>query len=351
MKRDLIGISELSLDEDIIDVRSPSEYRLDHIPGSINLPVLDDDERKLIGWTYKNESSFKAKRIGASLVSKNIAKHLEGELSTKTENWAPIIYCWRGGKRSGSMALVFRQIGWRARQLSGGYKSFRRQVIEETSDLASGLSYVVVCGLTGTAKTDLIAMLTNKGEQTLDLEALAKHRGSLLGFHSESAQPSQKRFETELWNKLRSYDPSKPVFLESESKKIGDLRVPEALINAYRQGECINVQASLETRTAYLKENYIHLIETPPLLITQIEKLVSRHGNKIVNHWLSLIKNNAWDEFVHDLLKTHYDVSYSKSMHKNFKNFSKARNYPLTDLSEGSVLEIAEEVCMTYGNP
>ena len=108
MKRDLIGISELSLDEDIIDVRSPSEYRLDHIPGSINLPVLDDDERKLIGWTYKNESSFKAKRIGASLVSKNIAKYLEGELAAKTENWAPIIYCWRGGKRSGSMALVFR---------------------------------------------------------------------------------------------------------------------------------------------------------------------------------------------------------------------------------------------------
>ncbi len=351
MKRDLIDTSELNLDEDIIDVRSPSEYRLDHIPGSINLPVLDDEERKLIGWTYKNESSLKAKRIGASLVSRNIAKYLEGELSAKSENWAPIIYCWRGGKRSGSMALVFRQIGWRARQLSGGYKSFRRQVIEETNELAPSLNYVVVCGLTGTAKTDLIAALANRGEQTLDLEALAKHRGSLLGFNPKSAQPSQKRFETKLWSKLRSYDPSKPIFLESESKKIGDLRVPEALINAYRQGECINVQANLETRAAYLKENYKHLIEEPPLLINQIEKLASRHGKKIVDHWLNLISNNAWDEFVHDLLKTHYDVSYSKSMHKNFKNFAKARNYHLTQLSESSMSEVAIDCCANYRTP
>ena len=344
MKHDLIDSSDITENDDIIDVRSPSEYSLDHIPGAINLPVLNDDERQLVGWTYKNESSFKAKKIGASLVAKNIAHHIDTMLSLKTENWSPVIYCWRGGKRSGSMSLIFRNIGWRARQLAGGYKSFRRHVVTEISTLSPALSYIVICGLTGTAKTDLIEAIQSQGGQTLNLEALAHHRGSLLGYDPHSAQPSQKNFETQIWRRIKQFEIKKPVFIESESKKIGDLRVPEELINTVRQGTCVNIQVNLNARTNYLKETYDHLVKNPSLLTSQLEKLRSRHGNRIIESWLDLITNNQWDKLVQDLLKKHYDPSYIKSMSTNFKHMSQAKEYSLDTILSDTVRSLANKI-------
>jgi tRNA 2-selenouridine synthase len=348
MKRDTINISNLELTEEIIDVRSPSEYSADHIPGAVNLPVLNDEERKLVGWTYKNESSYKAKRIGAALVAKNIATHIELRLSEKPETWSPVIYCWRGGKRSGSMSLVFRQIGWDAKQLSGGYKSFRRHVITDTDLLASSFHYIVICGLTGTAKTDLINEIKLRGGQTLDLEGMAQHRGSVLGYDPRASQPSQKKFETTIWYELKNLDQTKPIFIESESKKIGDLRIPESLINAFRQGFCINITADINTRSEYLKKNYAHLILEPSALVIQLNKLRARHGNTGVDFWLDLISKGNWDQFIGDLLEKHYDTSYSKSMRKNFNTFLGAPNYHLHAISHDALSSTAEAILSKY---
>ena len=348
MKRDTINISDLRPTDEIIDVRSPKEYSADHIPGAVNLPVLNDEERKLVGWTYKNESSFKAKRIGAALVAKNIATHIELALSEKPETWSPVIYCWRGGKRSGSMSLVFRQIGWNAKQLSGGYKSFRRHVITDTNALASSFHYIVICGLTGTAKTDLIKEIKRQKGQALDLEGLAQHRGSVLGYDPNARQPSQKTFETNIWHELKKLDQTRPVFIESESKKIGDLRIPEPLISAFRQGFCINITADINKRTDYLKQNYAHLILEPSTLAIQLNKLRSRHGNSGVDFWLDLISKGNWDEFIRDLLQKHYDASYSKSMQKNFHTFLEAPNYQLDTLSHDALSSTVEAILSNY---
>lgn len=348
MKRDIINISDLRSGDEIIDVRSPDEYEHDHIPRAINLPVLNNEERKLVGWTYKNESSFTAKRIGASLVAKNIANHIETRLSEKPENWSPIIYCWRGGKRSGSMSLVFRQIGWDAKQLIGGYKSFRRHVITNTNTLVCSFHFVVICGLTGTAKTDLLSAIKRQGGQTLDLEGIAQHRGSVLGFDPDAEQPTQKKFETEIWYELQKLDQNKPIFIESESKKIGDLRIPEPLINKFRLGFCINITAGVDTRSEYLKKNYAHLIHNPGTLITQLDKLRARHGNSGVELWLDLISKGHWDEFIRDLLEKHYDVSYKKSMQKNFTSFPTAPNYHLNTTSHDALSSLADEILTDF---
>ena len=242
------------------------------------------------------------------------------------------------------MSLIFRNIGWRARQLSGGYKTFRRYVVTDLGTRVPAFSYIVICGLTGTAKTDLIEAIQSQGGQTLNLEALARHRGSLLGYDPHSPQPSQKKFETQIWHRLKQWDVTKPIFIESESKKIGDLRLPEVLINNVRQGVCVNIQADLIARTKYLKATYNHLVKNPSLLTSQLEKLRSRHGNRVIDYWLDLITSNQWDDLIQDLLKKHYDPFYIKSMSTNFKNMPLAKVYSLDNMLPDTVLSLAIKI-------
>ena len=210
-------LSELDRFDLVIDVRSPAEFALDHIPGAVNYPVLDNDERAKIGTLYKQVSPFAAKKLGAALESKNIATHLENHLLELPREWRPLIYCWRGGERSGAFTHILNRIGWKALQLEGGYQGFRRTVIDDLEEAAKQFSFQVICGMTGSGKTRVLQEAQNYGAQILDLEALAIHRGSVLGNEPNIEQPSQKGFETQLWNALRSLDPSKPVLVESES--------------------------------------------------------------------------------------------------------------------------------------
>ena len=168
--------------DDIIDVRSPAEFAEDHIPrGQISLPVLSDAERALVGTIYVQDSRFKARRIGAALVARNIAAHLEGSLKDKSGGWAPLVYCWRGGQRSGAMATVLAQVGWRTAVVAGGYKTWRRRVTAALYDGVPPRRLILLDGYTGSAKTEILHRLTALGVQTLDLEGLADHRGSLFG--------------------------------------------------------------------------------------------------------------------------------------------------------------------------
>src|SRR6185503_8955373 len=205
----------------IIDTRSPAEFSEDHIPGAMSCPVLDNEERARVGTIYKQVSPFDAKKIGAALVARNIARHVEDSFKEKPKAWKPLVYCWRGGKRSGAMAHVLREVGWEARTLEGGYKAYRRYVVDSLAALPARFTFRVIHGVTGSGKSRMLRALQAAGAQVLDLEGLAAHRGSVLGGLPERAQPSQKWFESLLLKELQSLSASRPVFVEGESKKIG----------------------------------------------------------------------------------------------------------------------------------
>ena len=299
----------------IIDVRSPAEYAEDHIPGAVSAPVLDDAERAEVGTLYKQVSPFDAKKAGASLMSRNIARHIEELFRGKDKNWHPLVYCWRGGKRSGAMAHVLREIGWNAETLEGGYKAYRRHVVVQLQTLPSGLDFVVIHGPTGSGKSRLLGALKRAGAQVLDLEELAAHRGSVLGNLPGRPQPAQKMFESLLLDELAKLDPSRSVFVEGESKKIGELQVPEALMARMRASACVVLETSVEVRVDLLMDEYRHFLSDRNALHRQLDCLVALHGRERIAEWKSI---SDWRELVRRLLVEHYDPAYRRSSTRNF---------------------------------
>ena len=325
-----------------MDVRSPSEYAEDHIPGAINCPVLHDAERARVGTLYQ-QSPFEAKKIGAALIAHNIARHLEGIWLDKPRTWHPLIYCWRGGQRSAAMAHILRQVGFAAERLEGGYKSYRRHVREQLLALPAKFSYRVLCGLTGSGKSRLLAVLQQAGAQVLDLEEIARHRGSVLGDMPGEAQPSQKGFDSLLLARLETFDPARPIYVESESKKIGVLRVPDALIQTMWSSPCIRLENPIAVRVALLREDYAHFLRAPDLLAANLDRLQGMYANGLLAHWHSLCKAQAWDEFIAELLEQHYDPAYNKSIRRNYANYDSAYALVLNGLNRQDFNRLAKE--------
>src|SRR5687767_4099378 len=272
----------------IIDVRSPAEYAEDHIPGAVSAPVLDDAERAEVGTLYKQVSPFDAKKIGASLIARNVARHVENLFKGKDKSWHPLVYCWRGGKRSGAMAHILREIGWNADTLEGGYKAYRRWVVQQLETLPERFDFCVIHGPTGSGKSRLLNALRRAEAQVLDLEDLAAHRGSVLGSLPERPQPSQKMFESLLLNEVSILDASRPVFVEGESKKIGELQVPEALMSRMRASPCILLETTLETRVELLLDEYRHFLADRSALDKQLDCLVALNGRERIAQWKSI---------------------------------------------------------------
>ena len=272
------NIAQLADFDEIVDVRTPAEFAEDHVPGAINCPVLSDEERVTVGTLYKQVSPFEARRVGAALVARNIAGHLETGLADRPKGWRPLVYCWRGGQRSGSMTLILQQIGWGARQLEGGYKQYRHLVLEELQTLPGRFDYRVVCGPTGSGKTRLLTALRTQGRQVLDLEALANHRGSVLGRVPGEGQPTQKGFDSALRAALLALDPQEPVFVEAESKRIGFVSLPDALVTSMRAARCIYVDVPFAERVRYLLEDYDFFVHSPAMLVQQLGYLRELYG-------------------------------------------------------------------------
>lgn len=336
---------------ELIDVRSPGEFAEDHVPGAINLPVLNDAERERVGTLYKQVSSFEAKKVGAALVSRNIAQHLESHLADKPKSYSPLVYCWRGGSRSGSLTHILQQIGFAAIQLEGGYKAYRRHVVAELARQPSQFAYQVVAGPTGSGKSRLLHALANEGAQVLDLEALAAHRGSLLGALPDQAQPSQKNFESAIWFALARFDPDRPVFVESESKKIGALRVPDALIAAMRTSPCIRLEVPLAARVQLLTEDYAHFLSDPETINRQLGYLAPLRGSDLVAAWQSLAIRQAWPQLVAALLEQHYDPAYLKSLAKNYAAAPTDPVFSADDLSRPGVQQLARDILAAHSSP
>ena len=323
----------------ILDTRSPAEFAEDHIPGAISCPVLDNEERARIGTLYKQVSPFEAKKLGAALVARNIARHVETLFIEKEKNWKPLIYCWRGGKRSGAMGHILREVGWDAKTLEGGYKAYRRYVVESLSALPRQLTFKVIHGVTGSGKSRVLWALRAAGAQVLDLEDLAAHRGSVLGTLPERPQPSQKMFESLLLKSLIVMDFSKEIYVEGESRKIGQLQVPEALISRMRASECLLLQAETATRVALLMDEYRHFFSDPAALGVQLDCLVGLHGREKVEKWKALAAAGEWPSLVARLLEEHYDAAYRRSAAQNFPLLSQARAFAL-DSAEQSAIEL-----------
>ncbi|KAB2921801.1 MAG: tRNA 2-selenouridine(34) synthase MnmH [Dechloromonas sp.] len=318
MKPNRPTVADLAAFDEIIDVRSPSEFSEDHIPGAINCPVLNDAQRAEVGTLYKQVSPFEAKKIGAALVSENIAHHLRERFLDRPKSWKPLIYCWRGGERSGSMTTIFRAIGWPAGQLEGGYKAWRTHVIERLAELPTTLNFKVIAGPTGSAKTRVLQALETLGEQALDLEALACHKGSVLGLLPDEPQPTQKGFETSLMLALQAFDPGRPVYVEAESRKIGRLHLPDTLLERIRDGECLSIEAGIDARVDFLLRDYDYFLCRPALLGQRLQALQGLQSRETLERWQHLIAGEQWAALVGELLELHYDPLYRRSQSHHF---------------------------------
>ncbi|MDB5784857.1 MAG: tRNA 2-selenouridine synthase [Caballeronia mineralivorans] len=324
LKNLLVSLDRLADFDEIVDVRTPLEFAEDHIPGALNAPVLSNEERVLVGTMYKQVSPFEATRVGAALVARNLAQHLDTTFADRPRNWRPLIYCWRGGNRSGSMTTLFNMIGWQARQLEGGYKSYRRATLDTLDHLPATFRYIALTGPTGSGKTRLLHALHEAGAQTLDLEQLAAHRGSLLGALPGEPQPSQKWFDTLLVGMLRDFDPARPVFVEAESRRIGAISLPLALLESFHRGACVVVEASHEDRAAFLLHDYAHLFHHPESFKQQLSKLVGLHSRERVSGWHALIDQGREAELARELIDLHYDPAYARSSRQNFSELPHA---------------------------
>ena len=333
--------------DEIIDVRSPAEFAEDHMPGAVNCPVLSNEERARVGTIYKQESPFAAKKLGAALVARHIAEHIEARFLDKPREWNPLIYCWRGGKRSGAMTHVLRQIGWHACALEGGYKSYRRHVVAELAELPRRFSFRVVTGATGSGKSRLLEALAAQGAQVLDLEALAAHKGSVLGGLPDEAQPSQKMFESRLLAVLQGLTFAEPVYVEAESRKIGQLQVPDALLETMRAGPCLRIEATDAARVRFLIGDYDYFLADPTSLKEKLDCLRELQSGETLAHWNALIDARDWPALVAELLERHYDPLYRRSQGKNYAHFAEAPRFATDDLSPAGLTKLATEILAT----
>jgi tRNA 2-selenouridine synthase len=337
----ICALSEAAF-ETIIDVRAPSEFAEDQIPGAINLPVLSDEERAEVGTIYKQESPFMARKIGAALVAQNAAHHLQTTLADKSGGWQPLVYCWRGGQRSGSFATILSQIGWRVSVLEGGYKSWRRMVQEQLYNRPFPARVVLLNGGTGAGKTDILTQARALGAQVIDLEALAQHRGSVFG--STGGQPSQKLFETRLAQATAALDPARPVLIEGESNRIGAIRLPPMLWDAMRHADMIEITAPLAARASYIAQRYADLAQDNAQVGQILDSMRKHHSAAMVQHW----QNMALDpvNLSQSLIANHYDPRYARAAQQT----APLAEITLPDLSEAALRQAAETICSLIAN-
>lgn len=338
------ALASLASFDAIIDARTEDEHALDHVPGAINWPTLNNQERIDIGTMYKQVNAFEAKKRGAALSARNIAAHIEREVIDLPRDWKPLVYCWRGGNRSGALATILGAIGFQVTLIEGGYKAWRAALVDDLPRLAPTFHYRVVCGPTGSGKTRLLQALAAQGAQVLDLEALACHRSSVLGHVPGQAQPSQKHFDTRIWARLRELDASRVVYVECESKKVGNVRVPDALIDAMRASPCIDVRLPDEARVALLLEDYAYFVKDSAHFVERLQALNDIRGKAVIERWSEWVREGQTPAVVHELLRDHYDPVYRQSIDRNFEQYPQAQVFESKDHSPAAFEQMAQAI-------
>lgn len=294
----------------VIDVRSQAEFALDHLPGAISLPVLDDEERARVGTIYKQVAPFEARKLGAALVAANAARHIAGPLAGHGGAWRPLVYCWRGGQRSGSFASILSQIGWRVTLVEGGYKSWRRLVVQRMQE-GPMPALTVLDGNTGSGKTAILGALARRGVQVLDLEGLANHRGSLFGA-MPGGQPAQPMFEGRLALAIEALDFSRPVVVEAESSRIGDLGLPRAVWAALTAAPRIRIEVPLAERARFTAATYIEITADPAEAEAVLDRMTRLQSRETLARWRAMARARDWAGLAQALMAEHYDPRYDK---------------------------------------
>ncbi|MBI5900742.1 MAG: tRNA 2-selenouridine(34) synthase MnmH [Rhodocyclales bacterium] len=345
--RGVATVADLAGFDAIIDARAPGEFAEDHLPGAISMPVLDDAQRARVGTLYKQVSAFEAKKLGAVLVSRNVADHIERHLLDKPKSWRPLVYCWRGGQRSGAFSHILREIGWDAHRLQGGYKAWRKHVIEQLATIPARLDFRVVSGATGSGKSRLLEALGRQGAQVLHLEELAAHKGSVLGNLPGAPQPAQKAFESQILLALQGMDPGRPVFVEAESRKIGKLQVPDVLLDAIRAAPGLRIEATLPARVEFLLRDYDYAVADPAWLLERLNHLKGLQSNETLEAWRALIAAGDFATLVAELLTRHYDPLYQRSQSHNYASYAAATGYAASTLDTPALDALAARILAT----
>ena len=332
----------------VLDARSPSEFEEDRVPGALSTPVLNDEERAEVGTTYASDR-FQARVRGASLVANRLSQILaDDRVSSLPRDARILVYCWRGGDRSGALAHALSRVGWHVALLEGGYKSYRKLVREALYDDSEGelmKHCVAVGGATGSGKGKILDELVSRGAQVIDLEGLANHRGSILGAEPGVAQPSQKQFESRLYEALSVLDPTQPTFVELESAMVGRLTVPRPIFKRLAAAPVVEVKVPVASRVAWIREGYAHFedgAEGTESLRQLLAFCAPTAGKKAVSRWNDLIDEKDWDAFVADMLESHYDVGYLKSRARDRSNAGVEVSEPFyVDMASTNAADVA----------
>lgn len=295
----------------LIDLRSPSEYKSETIPGAINIPLFDDEERKIIGTVYKQESIEKAKTLGMEFAAKRLPSLYEEVNKLDHDYHNLVFFCARGGFRSSSLVSLFKSIGINAIKLDNGYKGYRRYINEQLPLMVQEIQFVVLYGNTGTGKTDILKSLKQEDMDILDLEGCANHRGSTLGSVGLGEQNNQKTFESLVYESLANRK-TNLVFIEGESKRIGKDIIPDYLFDAMNKGMKIKIEANIERRIDNILKDYVH--GTDDELISALNYLRKYLGNTNIDFYIESINKHEYKKVIEELMIKYYDPLYE---HKN----------------------------------
>jgi len=303
-------ILTLSLEHPLIDVRTPAEHEKGAIPGSVNIPIFSNPQRAEVGTLYKQKGGLEAICRGLDFVGPEMSALLRKGVELAGENGRLLVHCWRGGMRSASMAWLFSLAGIECSLLEGGYKQYRAYILEK---LANARNIIVLGGLTGSGKTEILNVLADKGEQVIDLEGLAKHRGSAFGAIGMPPQPTSEQFANLLFNELSALDQDRRIFVEDESLNIGSVFMPEEFYSIIRNTKVIAVMCDADNRMPRLLDEYGRM----PLdkLRSSIGRIRKRLGNENTDNALTAIDNDNMQEAIKIVL-AYYDKSYKFGLSK-----------------------------------
>jgi tRNA 2-selenouridine synthase len=332
----------------VIDARSPREFLMDHLPSAVNCPVVNDDEYAEVG-TLHRADTHQAYLIGVAYSLRNIASQLPTVAAKVPRGGKILVYCFRGGKRSRLWCDALETIGFRVDRLKGGWKAYRLWVNEQLSLVPLQYGFHMLCGPTGCGKTRLLLALKQQGAQVLDLEAVANHRGSLLGGIPNSPQPSQKWFDSTLLQQLRAFDPNKPVWTEAESKKIGALQLPQALFAKMHAGRAFSLSAPMAQRVQLWREDYRHFEEDPAWLIERLRPLRPLVGAAEFAQWETLAQSKQMPALFQRLMENHYDPAYGRSIGRHYPELAAGEQLRLERLDPAALEEVARRLILEHG--
>jgi len=296
-------------DRVLVDIRSPQEYEDFHIPGAVNIPLFENEEKKLIGFIYRNEGMDRAKEVGEELAKGKLEEFYQKFKELKDRYKNVVVYCWRGGMRSQGMCKAMSDMGLELLRLKGGYRAYRQFILKDMDRLLEDTEFIVLTGKTGVGKTKILKLLKEEGLPVIDLEDLAKDRGSVFGSVGIRENISQKQFDALLYEDLRSLSGGF-VFIEDESRRIGNIYIPEPFWRKKEKGTYVEITASLQTRVKNIISEYMNEEGWEKEALEAVKRIRKYLGPQRFNYLMERFESADYEEIVKFLIEEYYDRKY-----------------------------------------